>query len=397
MRLRRAPCENRGMPDQTASLYPRYVRSRPGRVVAGVAAGLSSHLGVEVSWVRVFFALASFAGGLGPILYAALWALAPLRDGTAVRGAGSWPRWVNTTLVAVSLAGVLVSVSLASGLGAVFTFIVGVVAVGAVVAWQAYDRDLGSKRNVAALAAGIALVMSGVLAIAVLGENAGLFGIVAAVLSSVFGVLLLVVPLIVRLATSLVAEREAKAAADQRAEIASKLHDSVLQTLALIQKRAGDPAEVSRLARGQERELRSWLFDGDGATKAHPATVFTALTRAAGEVEDLFSVIIRPVTVGEDVAYTEGNEAIVLAAREAMVNAGKHSGADAIDVYAEHLAGRLSVFVRDRGRGFDVGAVPADRHGVSESIVARMERAGGSASVTSAPGEGTEVELSLPA
>ncbi|WP_179948303.1 ATP-binding protein [Corynebacterium liangguodongii] len=385
------------MPDQTASLYPRYVRSRPGRVVAGVAAGLSSHLGVEVSWVRVFFALASFAGGLGPILYAALWALAPLRDGTAVRGAGSWPRWVNTTLVAVSLAGVLVSVSLASGLGAVFTFIVGVVAVGAVVAWQAYDRDLGSKRNVAALAAGIALVMSGVLAIAVLGENAGLFGIVAAVLSSVFGVLLLVVPLIVRLATSLVAEREAKAAADQRAEIASKLHDSVLQTLALIQKRAGDPAEVSRLARGQERELRSWLFDGDGATKAHPATVFTALTRAAGEVEDLFSVIIRPVTVGEDVAYTEGNEAIVLAAREAMVNAGKHSGADAIDVYAEHLAGRLSVFVRDRGRGFDVGAVPADRHGVSESIVARMERAGGSASVTSAPGEGTEVELSLPA
>ena len=106
-------------------------------------------------------------------------------------------------------------------------------------------------------------------------------------------------------------------------------------------------------------------------------------------------MVIRPVTVGEDPALTEGNEPVALAAREAMVNAAKHSGAEAIDVYAENLAGQLAVFVRDRGAGFDQDAIPEDRHGVRDSIIGRMERAGGTARITSAPGEGTEVELTL--
>lgn len=385
-------------------LYPRMERSRRARIVAGVAAGVAAHLGVEVKWVRIFFALASFASGLGVMLYALLWVFTPLeavqtQHARTPEGPEStdWPRIAYVLLAAAGVAGAVMSVSLASGAGGVVVFILGVVAVGAVVAWQAYDRGMSSASNVVALVLGIFLVMGGVLAISLLGDAAGTGGIIAAVIATMFGVSLLVVPLIVRLASSLVDERQAKAVADQRAEIASRLHDSVLQTLALIQKRADDAEEVARLARGQERELRAWLFEsGDKANERIAATVFAALAKAAGEVEDLFAVDIRPVTVGEDIAFTESTEAVVLAAREAMVNAGKHSGAHAIDVYAEHLAGELTVFVRDRGHGFDPDGVPQDRHGVRDSIVERMRRAGGRARVISAPGEGTEVELTLP-
>ena len=386
-------------------LYPRLVRGRDGRVVAGVAAGVASHVGLAVKWLRIFFALTSFASGLGVILYALLWVFTPLERSQARTGeetqsptGSDWPRVTYILLAGAGFAGAVMSVSLASGAGGTIVFILGIVAVGALVAWQAYDRGVRSAGSVVALALGIVLVMGGVVAISLLGDNAGTGGIVVAVIATMFGVSLLVVPLIVRLAASLVRERQAKAVADQRAEIASRLHDSVLQTLALIQKRAGDAEEVARLARGQERELRAWLFDsGDKTSERASTTVFNAIARAAGEVEDLFSVTIRPVTVGEDIAFSEDTEAIVLAAREAMVNAGKHSGASAIDVYAEHLAGELTVFVRDRGRGFDPDAVAETRHGVRDSIVGRMKRAGGSARLTSAPGEGTEVELSLPA
>ena len=380
-------------------LYPRFERRRSGRVVAGAAAGLATHLGVRVQWVRIALALSCFASGLGLILYALLWVFTPLEatktppDGNAT---GAWPRVSYVLMAAVGLAGAAVSITVVGGAGGAFSFILGVVAVGAVVAWQAYDRGMSSASNVVALALGIVLVMGGVLAIALSGEAAGTANIVVAVVASMFGVLLLVVPLIVRLASSLVEERQAKAVADQRAEIASRLHDSVLQTLALIQKRASDPEEVARLARGQERELRTWLFDAEDTRSKHTtATVFAALHKAAGEVEDLYSVVIRPVTVGEDVAFSEATEPIVLAAREAMANSAKHAGVDTLDVYVENLAGELSVFVRDRGSGFDVDAVPEHRHGVRDSIVGRMERAGGRAVVRSSIGEGTEVELSL--
>ncbi|QPK83602.1 PspC domain-containing protein [Corynebacterium qintianiae] len=377
--------------------YPRFARYRSGRIVAGCAAGLAAHLGVDVKWVRVFFALASFASGLGLILYAMLWVFTPLEKGEGTGAQGDWPRAVYVLLAAVGLAGSIMSMSLVSGAGGAFAFILGVVAVGAVVAWQAYDRGMSSASNVVALALGIVLVMGGVLAIALLGDNAGTAGIVVAVLASMFGFSLLVIPLIVRLASSLVEERQAKAVADQRAEIASRLHDSVLQTLALIQKRAGDADEVARLARGQERELRSWLFSAeDKADERATSTVFVALNKAAGEVEDLFGVVIRPVSVGEDVAFTEATEPVVLAAREAMMNSAKHAGVDSLDVYAENLAGELSVFVRDRGSGFDPAAVPVDRHGVRDSIVGRMERSGGSAVIRSSRSEGTEVELRKP-
>jgi signal transduction histidine kinase len=170
------------------------------------------------------------------------------------------------------------------------------------------------------------------------------------------------------------------------------VHDSVLQTLTLIQRNASDPIEVLRLARGSERELRGWLYTprGDG-----PATLQAALLAAAADVEDEHGVQVDVVTVG-DVPADERVGAVVQAAREAMVNAAKSSGAPTVSVFAEVTDGRVQVFVRDRGRGFDLAAVPADRYGVRESIVARMARNGGTAEIRTAPGSGTEVRLDLP-
>ncbi len=381
-----------GMPDSPPyALYPKMKRDRSQRVVAGVASGAARHLGIDVKWVRLFFVTASFAGGFGALLYAAMWMFVPLSEtGEPVTRKRLSP--VNLGLVALGFAGALLALQVSSGAGATVVFVLGVLIVGAVIALQAYDRGTGTLANVAALTLGAVLIIAGVLAVAMLGESAGVAGVVISVLVTVVGVGVLVVPLIVKLANSLVAEREAKAVANQRAEIASRLHDSVLQTLALIQKQSEDPEAVARLARSQERELRAWLFDD---SVPNHTTTFAALHKAAGEVEDMFGVVIQPVTVGEDVPFDERTEAVVMAAREAMVNAAKHAGVDAVDVYAEHLAGELTVFVRDRGTGFNVNAIPHDRHGVRDSIIGRVEKVGGRVGVESSRSNGSEIELAL--
>lgn len=380
------------MPDRPPyALYPKMKRDRSQRVVAGVASGAARHLGIDVKWVRLFFVAASFAGGFGALLYAAMWMFVPLSDaGEPVTRQRLTP--INVGLVALGFAGALMALQVSSGAGATVVFVLGVLIVGAVIALQAYDRGTGTLANVAALTLGAVLIIAGVLAVALLGESAGVAGVVISVLVTVVGVGVLVVPLIVKLANSLVAEREAKAAADQRADIASRLHDSVLQTLALIQKESEDPEAVARLARSQERELRAWLFDD---SVPNHTTTFAALQKAAGEVEDTYGVVIQPVTVGEDVAFDERTEAVVLAAREAMVNAAKHAGVDTVDVYAEHFADELTVFVRDRGKGFDMDAIPVDRHGVRDSIIGRVEKVGGRVSVESSQSNGSEIELAL--
>jgi signal transduction histidine kinase len=165
----------------------------------------------------------------------------------------------------------------------------------------------------------------------------------------------------------------------------------VLQTLALIQRHADEPRRVATLARRQERELRDWLY-GDGPAKAE--TVGGGLALAAAEIEELHGVRIE-LAVGGDCPLDDELRPIVLAAREAMANAAKFSGSDEISVYSEAGTDEVSVFVRDRGAGFDRAAVPADRRGLSESIEGRLARAGGRASIVTAPGEGTEVELVL--
>jgi len=200
---------------------------------------------------------------------------------------------------------------------------------------------------------------------------------------------IILAPWWVRMVRGLAEERAARIRSQERAEVAAHLHDSVLQTLALVQKQADDPVQVAALARRQERELRAWL------NASRPVGTFAAaLDAAAAEVEGDHHVPIEVVTVG-DAPLDERAAALVAATREALVNASKFAGPDPIALYAEVEDGRFEVFVRDRGPGFEPGDVPSDRRGVRDSIVGRMERHGGKATVHSLPGQGTEVELVL--
>ena len=212
---------------------------------------------------------------------------------------------------------------------------------------------------------------------------------------AVAGALLLIAgPWLWRLALDRDAERSARIRSEERSEVAARVHDSVLQTLALIQRHAGEPRRVAAIARRQERELRGWLY-GDRPLGDETASLLAALSTAAADVEELHGVRVELASAG-DCPVDEAARALVLAAREAMTNAAKFAGVEEIDVYLEVAEDSVSVFVRDRGAGFKRKSVPAGRRGLTESIEGRMERAGGRATVTSAPGKGTEVELRLP-
>ena len=379
-----------------APAYPKFLRRRDSAVVAGVASGLAAHLRVNVAWIRIAFVVLSILNGLGAGIYIGLWILSktvtedqPIPD--------RFNKLTSLTLVAVGLlltwVGIfgVATVSLWIGIPLL------IIAVGSSLSWFAYDR-FESKGASIAIIAGALLVIGGLLLAAYHWEERATFNAaVGTVLLTITGIAALIVPFGLRLWEKFSAQREAQLIADERAEIASRLHDSVLQTLALIQKRADHPEEVVRLARSQERELRQWLFD-----PVTDVTVLAALQRASGEVEDTFGVRITPVTVGEDIPLDDANQACVLAAREAMVNAAKYAGDSSIDVYAETFGG-LTIYVRDRGPGFDMDTIPADRHGVRDSIFGRVERAGGEVTIHSTPvaanpeQHGTEVEIRLPA
>jgi len=203
-------------------------------------------------------------------------------------------------------------------------------------------------------------------------------------------------PWLWRLGSELVKERRERIRSEERAEVAAHLHDSVLQTLAMVQRRAGDPREVVRLARKQERELRTWLLSGQRFDPdAVAGSLGSSLTVLGADLEDSHGVPVEIVQV-RDCPIDEGLAALVLAAREAISNAQRHSGADRVSVYCEVGTTEVAVFVRDRGRGFDRAQVAPDRRGIAESIEGRMARHGGRATVSSAPGEGTEVELVMP-
>jgi signal transduction histidine kinase len=218
-----------------------------------------------------------------------------------------------------------------------------------------------------------------------------------AVLVTLVGVGVITVPWWVRLARELTDERRERIAETERAEIAAHLHDSVLQTLALIQRQSDQPREVARLARSQERELRTWLYGpgGYGRTPQLDAGLTEALAAAAAEVEDTYAVTVNPVVVGGDRPLDDRLRALVLAGREAMVNAAKHAGVAEVSVFCEVETGEVHLFVRDRGKGFDPDTVPDDRHGLADSVHGRMERHGGTVRLRSTPGEGTEVHLTV--
>ncbi len=391
---------------------PRMRRPYQGRVLAGVAAGLSEHLQVSVSTVRVAFALLSLLGGLGVFLYAGLWITTPAgvpdpprppgleaasrqnRRSTAEASALGRPQ--PGLLVALALIGIgmvmLVDRLVDTPGGAVWPL--AVVTVGAGIVWrQAESREASRAAIIARVVAGVALVALGlVLFLAGRGELSELLDALVAVLVILAGAAIVAGPWLVRLVRDLQLERAERVRSQERADMAAHLHDSVLQTLAVIQRQADDPEAVARMARSQERDLRRWLYDEPDPA---PNQVRAALAAVAADVEDAFGTPVEVVVVG-DAELTPGGtvEAVVAAVREAVTNAAKHSAANRIDVYAEIADATMDVFVRDRGVGFDLAAVGVDRMGVRGSIVERVERHGGTASVTSTPGTGTEVHLS---
>ncbi|HXB65075.1 MAG TPA: ATP-binding protein [Solirubrobacteraceae bacterium] len=240
---------------------------------------------------------------------------------------------------------------------------------------------------------GVALVLAGGFAFLwASGATRPAGETVLAGLAVLIAVALIFAPSWRRLARSLAAERTERIRSQERADVGAHLHDSVLQTLALIQRSAHDPKQVAALARRQERELRGWLADGDSREPGD--SLAAALEAAAAEVEAMAGGSVEVVAVG-DCSLDQRGGAVMAAAREAMLNAAKFAGQKPVSVYAELSAERIQVFVRDRGAGFDPAAVPQARRGVRESIIGRMLRTGGRATVRSLPGGGTEVEIAI--
>jgi len=404
----------RGMSPPARSTAPEPthgpLRRYPDRgLLGGVCAGLAQRLDMDVMVVRAVMAMVVVAG-IGVAIYVLAWALirvAPESEGVP-RPRGAWREAVlivvvvGAALIGLRRAGLLVDdrilwplVMGSCGLALVWRPTFAFSATGAgrrSLSPREVARRLG-RVDLPRLVIGAVLVafagaslLHGLGVLHSLGRALGAVAIVATMLG------LLVAPWLVRMARTLASERSARIREQERAEVAAHLHDSVLQTLALIQKRAGDPREVAALARRQERELRDWLHERP-APNGHDS-VARALERVAAEVEELHGVAIEVVTVG-DRPLDGSLEAMVQAAREAMTNAAKFAACERVDLYAEVEDGRVEMFVRDRGVGFELAEVPPDRRGVRDSIVARMERHHGSAVVRSKPGEGTEVELSM--
>lgn len=402
------PCNHRQVTKQSSVSSERrwqFPRLSDNRMVGGAAAGIAEELGLDPLVVRAAFIILAAAGGWGFVLYGISWVLMSRvdksgRTASVPKAASDNHRLLGFGLV---LFGMLL---LSRGLGGAFVdslvwpvtlFVSGV----AVAHQRGVTFGLGRTDDVdesdrsaflVRVAGGSVLVLAGVILAVSLNFDLGnardaflVVGIVVAGLGLVMG------PYVSGLVNDLTAERRARVRSDERAEVAAHLHDSVLQTLLLIQRRADDPQVVS-MARKQERELRGWL-NGRGPS-GDPTSFRDTLEADLAEIEELHAIPVEVVVVGD--CTVDANLVGVLAAvREAVNNAAVHAGADAVDVFAEVSEQAVDVFVRDTGVGFDPDQVPVDRRGVADSIVGRMERLGGTAVLSTAPGVGTEVELHL--
>ena len=420
-------------------------RVQNGRWVSGVGAGIAARVGVDPVLVRIAFVLLSLAGGAGVVLYGLLWMALPVRTGAVPVRSVVQPRPVGSDPVQSAALGAVVLGTLlllrSTGLwfpdALVWPVVLG--AIGLSLLWGNRSTLLGFtttdaarpagesvqepanrsplpdapvaralalarnawttdvRKDLPRLLFGVLFVMGGAGAFIAANGSWGSLrqGLLGGTVLMV-GLVLILGPWLVRLSTELGTERRARIRSEERAEVAAHLHDSVLQTLAIIQRQATDPRQVVALARRQERELRGWLY-GDTAERTRtddPITLGEAVQAVANEVEDRHGVQVEVVRVG-DLAMDDDLRAVALAAKEALVNAAKHAGVTRVDVFAEVQHDTVDVFVRDRGRGFDPSAIGADRRGVLESITGRMARHGGTAEIRSEPGAGTEVHLHL--
>ena len=389
--------------------------------------GLARHLGLPVLWVRAAFVVTAAMSGLGIAFYAGLWIVLPadaqFEDAppglqSASRGGrrpGGLRRMVDVgpAIALMALAfGALLLIQAVFGRAAVFWPMVIAVA-GVALLWRQADEvqrerwldnsgrldpvgavfGRGGWAAYARVAAGVALILAALTLFNLRsGSIAMARDVTLAGALTLIGFGIVVGPWFYRLATDLSAERAERVRSQERADVAAHLHDSVLQTLALIQQNASNGTVVARLARSQERDLRAWLYAGESTDER---TVASSLRLLAAEIEDAHGVSVEVVTVG-DCELVDSLRPVVAATREAVTNAAKHAGTGQVDVYAEISAASLDVYVRDRGVGFDPGASSGDRHGIRNSILGRMARHGGSADVRSTPGEGTEVRMHQP-
>lgn len=386
---------------------PRLQRATRGRALAGVCRGLSDHLGLPVLTVRIGFLVLAACQGAGVAMYAAFWVLAPLaadpREGPPDEGWRSREAGYLAGLAAVGIGGLLLLGQLGVGLPSEAAWPLGVVGFGVVILWrQADDVQRLRWRQATVGVRGIRLLRAAVgfsfvtggsaVFLAGTSEISGVAQVLLAIAVVTFGLAVVTGPWWLRMARDLTAERAARIREQERAEFAAHVHDSVLHTLTLIQRSVDDPREVARLARAQERDLRTWLYR---PTADPHSRLASALERTAADVEDAHGVTVDVVVVG-DLDMDPSLQALLQAAREALVNAAKYAGASPLSLYAEVEPGQVTVFVRDRGKGFDLDAVPEDRLGLRQSVIGRMDRHGGRAQVRTAPGEGTEITLQMP-
>ena len=425
---------------------PPLLRAEP-RVLGGVCAGLAVHLEYPVRNIRLGMALLTLFAGAGIVLYGWLWVMVPSRedaledaersragapislatdvgaalgagprtgqqaigDPAAPQGTGAWLHWrlgglagrqilAGAGLLLLSLLLFAQMQGLPVAWGLIWPAVL--IIAGAVLAWLQLDgvrrqglrKAAGAERaaGVVRLVGGVALVVLGLIFLVsgAVSLDALWNGVFVAVIV-LAGVLLVLAPWGLRFWRDYESERASRVRIGERAEIAAHLHDSVLQTLALIQMRAGDEAQVLRLARAQERELRQWLYRD---TPRAEGGICEDIRVEAARLEESHDAVIDVVAVG-DLEGLEGHDAVVQAAREAMLNAAKHAGGT-VAVYVEASPRRVDVFIRDRGPGFDPEDLEQDRLGVRESIIGRMHRNGGTATISSTTG-GTEVHLAI--
>ena len=395
-------------------------REIDGSLLGGVASGIAKRTGFDAGLIRAGIVIAALATtGFGAAVYVVAWLLIPAAGAESSIGARALRDKRGLGLAAGVASIVVLALVVASALNApwITSLAIPLIVSGvglALVFRNAPQEELDvlrgltdpvakagpstRKRRLLRWLLALGLLLLGLVALLGINPTAG------ELLRPLGGVLLLIGaiatalgPWWMRIVRDERAERQARIRAEERAEIATRVHDSVLQTLALIQRRAGDQHQVVQLARAQERELRSWLFDGraPGSMDGKVDTVADAVRLIQQDVEARHGVSVDAVTVS-DCELDDDLTAMMDAAREATVNAAKWSGADIVSLFAEVEPDSVSVFVRDRGRGFDPATVPPDRKGLAESIEARMARRGGSVTVRSAPGEGTEISLGMP-
>lgn len=399
---------------------PPMRRSSTSAIFGGVCAGLAVRLGLREQTIRLAFAVGSLFGGLGLVIYALSWMLVARSGEEQSIGARvsakahlSWAIPAFNVVVAV----VVISALVSNSAWPLTSFVSStIISVGAgVVIWLGASSDEREHLRLVANATpglststvrgwrGIVYRVLPAVVLIVVGLNVlnRVGGVWGAAVPALVGALVLVAGLLVLLAPwwlqtvrDLTNERRERMRMQERATMATQIHDSVLQTLTLIERAAGNENDVVRLARAQERALRKWLFTPDG-TESSPTSFATLASQIEADVEDAYGARVELVVVG-DCEVDERVQALLGAAREATVNAAKWSEAAVISLYAEVEADVVSMYVRDLGRGFDPAAVSSDRKGIELSIIARLEQVGGEAVIKSAPGSGTEVQLTLP-